>query len=57
MGLASILTMIGALASVLYAMEKIPAAISHLIRSCVPVVAALRELLEALKHLRGIGQK
>jgi drug/metabolite transporter (DMT)-like permease len=57
MRLASILTMIGALASVLYAMEKIPAAISQLIRSCVPVVAALRELLEALKHLRGIGQK
>ena len=52
MGFATILTVIGTLATVLYAAERLPAAVSNLIRSCVPVVSAIRELLEALKQIR-----
>jgi hypothetical protein len=52
MGLASLLAVIGAVATVIYAAERVLAATSHLIRACIPVIAALQELTEATKRMR-----
>src|SRR5260370_41258026 len=52
MELASLLAVIGTVATVIYAAERVLAAMSRLIRACVPVVAALQELLEATKRMR-----
>jgi hypothetical protein len=49
MSIASVLAVIGGIVTLLCAVERVTAAISHAIRSCIPIVVAIRELVESVR--------